>query len=241
MEAIHPVVAAWAARMERMVTERKSTGTPKPAEDGSSDTDEAERRTAERLAACGIHARYRHCTFEALAAVGIPPAVREQYEAVREYAADLGNHLMEGTGLILRGPEGTMKTSLAVAVLQSLITSGRSGYFITMPSLVDTIFTLKEQSGEEWLRFEDKLRNTPLLLLDDLGAEYATGWVLSKVDAIISERYNRRRPVIVTTNLTGSKMNNTYTARVLDRLHSTCQVLTFTGRSLRLVQVPAPY
>ena len=209
------------------------TGKPKPALDGCAEEEEA--RWAARLASCGIHARYRHCTFEALAEGGLPYAVREQYEVVRSYAAAFDQHLADGTGLILRGPVGTMKTSLAVAVIQHLLTVGRSGYFITMPSLVDTIFTLKEQSTEEWLRFEDRLRNTPLLVLDDMGAEYATGWVTTKIDAIISERYNRCRPVIVTTNLTSESLNNTYTERVLDRLHSTCQVLTFAGRSLRLV------
>ena len=233
MEQLHPFVAAWAANMEQIRAEEKLTGKPKLVREVCSEEEEA--RWAARLAACGIYARYRHCTFEALAEGGLPPAVREQYEVVRSYAATFDQHLADGTGLILRGPVGTMKTSLAVAVIQHLLTVGRSGYFITMPSLVDTVFTLKEQNSEEWLRFEDRLRNTPLLVLDDMGAEYATGWVTTKVDAIISERYNRCRPVIVTTNLTGESMCNTYTERVLDRLNSTCQVLTFAGRSLRLV------
>ncbi|MEG3070197.1 MAG: hypothetical protein RQM92_04600 [Candidatus Syntrophopropionicum ammoniitolerans] len=83
-----------------------------------------------------------------------------------------------------------MKTSLAVAVLQEQIAAGGGGYFITMSALLDNIFTLKAISPGKWAQFEQQLRETPLLVLDDLGSEHTEGWVLTKVDAIIAERYN---------------------------------------------------
>lgn len=111
-----------------------------------------------------------------------------------------------GRGLLLKGSVGTMKTTLAVAVLQEQIAQGGSGYFVTMSGLLDSIFTLKAISPGEWARFEQRLRETPLLVLDDLGAEHSEGWVQTKVDAIIAERYNRCWPVIVTTNLTAGQL-----------------------------------
>ena len=105
--------------------------------------------------------------------------------------------------------------------------------FLTMPSLLDTLFTLKDTNREEWARFEDRLRNVGILLLDDLGAEHSEGWVHTKIDAIVSERYNRMKPIIITSNLTSERLAKTYAARIFDRIRQTSEVIRFTGDSLR--------
>lgn len=105
--------------------------------------------------------------------------------------------------------------------------------FITMSGVLDSIFTLKAKSLEEWAKFEQRIRETPLLALDDLGAEHTEGWVLTKVDAIIAERYNRCRSVLITTNLTAEQLRGVYAERVIDRLRSTLKVINFSGPSLR--------
>lgn len=57
---------------------------------------------------------------------------------------------------------------------------------------------------------------------------------MTKVDAIFSERYNRQRSTIVTTNLCGADMKNRYADRIIDRLRSTTRVVTCnTSESLR--------
>ena len=95
-----------------------------------------------------------------------------------------------------------------------------------MPSLVDNIFAAKAVSQDKWRQFEKQLQQAPLIVLDDLGAEGASDWLLTKVDAIIAERYNRRRATVITTNLASAAMRNRYTDRMIDRLRSTCQVIT---------------
>ncbi len=186
------------------------------------------------LERCGIHRRFCGCTFENIERAGVPESVREPYDQVKGYAQNLRENIEAGCGLLLKGTVGTMKTTLAVAVLQKHIAGGGSGFFITMSGLLDSIFTLKAVRPGEWARFEQRLRETPLLVLDDLGAEYTEGWVLTKVDAIIAERYNRCLPVVITTNLTAGQMRGIYAERVIDRLRSTLQVVNFTSQSLRL-------
>lgn len=193
--------------------------------------EKAEKEWAERLSRAGIGKRYRNCAFEKLGT--LPDQVIDEYQQVVRYANELSRHMSDGVGLLLKGPVGTMKTTLAVAVLQNAMIIGKSGMFITMPSLLDTIFSLKDQNKEEWANFENRLRNVDMLLLDDLGAEHTEGWVLTKVDAIISERYNRMKPLIITTNLTGDKLKSTYAARVIDRIKATSIEITFAGASLR--------
>ncbi|MDU4960179.1 MAG: ATP-binding protein [Sporomusaceae bacterium] len=159
--------------------------------------------------------------------------MRGEYAQVREYADGLRENVEAGIGLILKGPVGTMKTSLAVAVLQRHIQQGGSGLFVPMASMLDNLFTMKERNREEWLRYEERIRGTSILILDDLGAEYHQEWVLSKVDSIITDRYNRMRPIIVTTNLSQAGLKGKYAERIIDRLKATSKVVNFKGESLR--------
>ncbi|MEN6620593.1 MAG: ATP-binding protein [Smithella sp.] len=181
----------------------------------------------------GIFRRYWNCTFAEMEKRGIPVQARMNYSEIKRYADNLSENVKAGIGLILKGPAGTMKTSLAIAILQQHITQGGSGLFVPMVSMLDNLFTMKERNREEWIAYEDKVRTTGILVLDDLGAEYHQEWVLSKVDAIISERYNRMRPVIITTNLSDKALTGKYAERIIDRLRSTAKVIKFTGKSLR--------
>lgn len=163
----------------------------------------------------------------------MPQSLQESYFQVKEFANHLQTNLKDGRGLLLKGSVGTLKTSLAVAVLRKHLASSGNGRFMTLSSLLDNIFTLKAKSQDQWARYEQEIRETPLLVLDDLGAEYTEGWVLTKVDAIISERYNRCRSVIITTNLSAEQLRGIYAERVIDRLRTTLKVINFKGQSQR--------
>ena len=195
--------------------------------------DKERREWSKTLERAGIERRYRDCTFANIETLGIPPQVKDELYSIRQYADHIARHVDDGTGLALLGPVGTMKTSLAVAALQAGLKVGISGLFLTMPSLLDTLFTLKDTNREEWARFEDRLRNVGILLLDDLGAEHSEGWVHTKIDAIVSERYNRMKPIIITSNLTSERLAKTYAARIFDRIRQTSEVVRFSGESLR--------
>ena len=66
---------------------------------------------------------------------------------------------------------------------------------------IEYMLTLSKGDSVAFLNYEQKLRNIPLLLLDDFGAEYSKSeWVAAKVESIIIDRYNRMRPIILTTN-----------------------------------------
>lgn len=103
-----------------------------------------------------------------------------------------------------------------------------------MAVLIDNLFTMRERNKEEWVKYEQTIRCTKLLVLDDLGAENTDqGWIRCKIDSIVTERYNKMLPTIVTTNLSAEDLLGTYSGRVYDRLRSTSDVITFTGESLR--------
>lgn len=67
-----------------------------------------------------------------------------------------------------------------------------------MAQLIDDVLTMsrKERAVERQIAEETKL-----LVLDDLGAESTQDWVLNKIDSIITNRYNNKLPILVTTNI----------------------------------------
>lgn len=209
------------------------TGYPEACYELATDCPVRRQALIQVLERCGIHQRFRDSSFEQIEEIGIPTSIQTQYIQIKEYASNLNENIEKGRGLLLKGSVGTMKTTLAAAILHEHIFLGGRGLFITMSGLLDNIFTLKANSKEKWAMFEQHVRDTPLLILDDLGAEYTEGWVLTKVDAIIAERYNRCRSVIVTTNLSAEQLRGVYAERVIDRLRSTLKVINFNGKSLR--------
>lgn len=192
------------------------------------------------LELAGINKRYQGITFESIERRGLPsnPDIRRNYKAVRAYAEDIQQNVKRGYGLILAGNYGTLKTTMAVAVMRHWMSVQNGGcLMVPMCSLIDNLFTMRALSKEEWARYERRIRSTPLLVLDDLGGESIDqGWVLSKVDSIITERYNKMLPIIVTTNLSKEELAGNYSGRIMDRLRNTSQCLVFTGASQRKVR-----
>jgi DNA replication protein DnaC len=190
----------------------------------------------EELEKHGIYKRFENITFASIESKGLPrdEEIRKNYGIVKNYVTKLDENIEDGIGLILAGGYGTMKSTMAIAVLRYQVERGQGGLFVPMCSLIDNLFTMNRLSKEECARYEERIRKTPLLILDDLGSENTDqSWVLSKVNSIITERYNRQRPIIITTNIGKGKIADTYSGRILDRLRSTSHYLVFTGESQR--------
>lgn len=186
-------------------------------------------------ATAGIPRRYYDMSFEWLKQNGrFPKENAEAYRIVSDYRQNLEENLNTGKGLILRGPAGTGKTSLGVCLLKEALAIGKGVLMISMPNLLDNMLTLSKGDSVAFMSYEQKLRNVPLLLLDDFGAEYSKSeWVSAKVESIIIDRYNRMRPIILTTNYSDSWTKDNYSQRIYDRLRGEYQEAVFMGGSHR--------
>lgn len=186
-------------------------------------------------AAVGIPRRYYGMSFEWLRKHGhFPKENADAYEVVKQYSDNLKSNIEAGKGLILRGPAGTGKTSIAVSLLKEVIALGKSCMMISMPNLLDTMLSLSKGDNVAFMNYEQKLCSIPLLLLDDFGAEYSKSeWVATKVDSIIIDRYNNMRSIILTTNYSENWTKDHYSQRIYDRLRGEYAEAIFFGESHR--------
>jgi DNA replication protein DnaC len=133
------------------------------------------------------------------------------------------------TWLYLSGPVGTGKSHLLHTIDSYLYPWS---FYVSVPDLKDLVF---EYTAKRDLQvITDRIAKHPILILDDVGAEYTSEYAVSMVRQIIMARYKRWQeyPVVVATNLTESQMIG-YDERLADRLWDTDKVrhVYFTGVS----------
>lgn len=195
---------------------------------------EEKRKWKAKLDESGIPLRYQGCTFAAIVRRGVSGQMAEHLAIVKAYALDFARQSRGGHGITFAGTPGRLKTTMAAAVGLEVLMQGHGVYFISMPELLDKMMSMSRNSDPSELRkFDGHIRCTSLLILDDMGAEYRADWVLNKVDAIITARYNQLLPTIITTNLTPEQIKEKYLERIYDRLRSTNVLIATGGESLR--------
>lgn len=131
-------------------------------------------------------------------------------------------------GLLLIGAVGSGKTHIAVAALREVIERGHTGLFCNVVDLLDDLrASYNPQSSQSGWEILEQIEKADLVVLDDLGAEAPTGWVLDRLYQIINRRYEENRPTIVTSNLSLEELSDQIGTRITSRLCEMCQVVPF--------------
>lgn len=120
----------------------------------------------------------------------VTPANLEAVQKVRAAVLD------RSKGLVLAGPSGVGKTHLAASLVNARLARNDAALFLTVPGLLED---LRKSKGRD----DDLIRvlvGTPLLVLDDFGAERPTDFALEQLYLVIDGRMTHGRQTVVTTN-----------------------------------------
>ena len=194
-------------------------------------------RRRARGVASAIPQRYRGVSFDRppVSDMARDKARAPVLRAVREYVDAVDERLDAGRGLWLMGDVGTGKTTLAMLVSKAAVEAGRTVAIYSLPRLLARIRrTYDADSGEDsYLEFFNRLTSVDLLHLDDLGAEKRSDWVLEQLYAIVDERYESERAMVVTSNLDYEALTDQIGTRVVSRLTEMCEELPMWGSDMR--------
>ena len=150
--------------------------------------------------------------------------------ACKEYAA---NFTVPYSSLLLRGKTGLGKTHLSLAIAKEVLEKGYSVIYGSTPELFRRI---EKESFNRAKASEDtleKLINTDLLVLDDVGAEVGSKFYPSWMYDIINSRLNASRPIVISTNMENTELQERYGERTCSRM-LTMRALLFFGSDVRV-------
>jgi len=139
-------------------------------------------------------------------------ALRAAYDTARDYAQNPQGWLL------IQGSYGSGKTHLAIAIANYRLEHGESALFMTVPDLLDHLRSAYGPTSEtEYDDLFERVRNTPLLVLDDLGVESSTPWVQEKLFQLFNHRYLHKLCTVITTNVELNQLDPRIRSRLVDR------------------------
>lgn len=176
------------------------------------------RRKAERLRRLSNLAAYSRQTFETFRPER--DELTSQQNAILRSSFDLAwQYAQQPDGwLFIQGGYGCGKTHLAAAIGNAQLLMEKPVIFLTVPDLLDHLRSTYVPSAEN--RYDelfDQVRETPLLILDDLGTENATPWATEKLFQLLNHRYARQLPTVITTNHSLDEIDDRIRSRLVDQ------------------------
>lgn len=102
--------------------------------------------------------------------------------------------------LYIGGAYGTGKTHLALAIVNELRKRDAEVAFRFVPDLLEELRgAYDERHHRSYYNIFKQLKNTPCLILDDLGSELVTAWSAEKLYQLIVYRYDNLLPTVITS------------------------------------------
>jgi len=169
-----------------------------------------------------IPARYADAEYKE-----VPKSIAEKFEKIRQTKK----------GLFIHGSVGTGKTHIAYALKKKWDEENpyKTAIFWNTPELMQNEKADFDKDSYSKRRSIERLKESKqLLILDDIGTENATGWVLDQLYMLINKRYNEMKPVIFTSNLSIEDVGKILGDRIASRIVEMCDVVELTGDDKRL-------
>jgi len=159
----------------------------------------------------------RKMTFESFDYKRLNLVPEEQQNLEKAYKSAFNFAQSPQGWLVLLGVNGCGKTHLAVAIANYLKNEGKKIMFIIVPDLLDYLRSaFNPESKISYDKVFERIKQTPILILDDFGEQSATPWAQEKLYQLINHRYNATLATVITTCLSLEDLENRISSRMVD-------------------------
>ncbi|WP_338555050.1 primosomal protein DnaI [Paenibacillus sp. KS-LC4] len=203
-----------------------------------------EERIKKRIRSFYVDDRALKSGYSALEILDKDPTRAEAAYRVIEYIDRTKEQGLQPNGLYLAGKFGTGKTFLMCYLLHELAKADYSGVIVYMPDFVEDLKSMMHEPAKLRETVE-MMKETDLLIFDDIGAENLNPWARDHVlGSILNYRMNRK-PTLYTSNyeLDGLERHFSFTSkdgdevykgqRLMDRIRPYVDVIIVTGDNKR--------
>lgn len=133
--------------------------------------------------------------------------------------------------LLISGNVGSGKTHLAAAIANDFVERGVPTMFGTFQEHLERI--KEEFDNTKQRTYLSKIKNIPVLVIDDLGKERKSEWSQSILFDIVNYRYEHLLPIIFTSNFDDTEFANYCGTPVWSRLNEMCGAIRTTAGDYR--------
>lgn len=144
------------------------------------------------------------------------------------------------SNLLFQGRPGLGKTYLSACIAREIAEKGCSVCYDSAAAAFEAFeqqrFARDPDTAEEAARRVKRMLDCDLMILDDLGTEMVTSLTTSALYTLLNTRLTRKRPIIISTNLTDEQLQQTYTPQIYSRLKGEFLHLKFIGQDIRLLK-----
>ena len=150
---------------------------------------------------------------------------------VNKFGSDYQNLLFYGT-------VGTGKSLLSSCIAGALLKAGHSVLYFSSSALMDELAhnTFDRGSDRSSLSGIEPIYECELLIIDDLGTEMTNNFTITSLFTLLNERALRKRPVIISTNLSLEGLQERYTDRIFSRLTGGYTFCRLSGPDIRIMR-----
>lgn len=158
--------------------------------------------------------------------------MKRNVDFLREYAANFNPKTSQS--ILMIGGTGLGKTHLSSAVARVAIEKGADVFYTGAIDLFSRFETDRFKSySNEPDELIERYFECDLLIIDDLGTEVINQFSVSTLYNLLNDRLSRKKPTIISTNLTNEDIKKKYTDRITSRLLGECHLLLFVGTDIR--------
>ena len=160
--------------------------------------------------------------------------ITEALNVAKDFISDFDKKF---DNLFIYGDVGVGKTFLANCIAKEILAEGYSVLYFSAANFFNAIANgVFHKENPEAVYLYDKIYDTDLLLIDDLGTEFGNSFGASQLFSILNERLLTEKSTIISTNLSLKSLKDMYTERCFSRITSNYKMIKLIGNDLRIAK-----